>query len=144
MALLLIVLAILAYFLGIIVKFHNRESTIEQNNADGKLIPADIVLLTMSLNIGNAMTPTSAFRHLTPDVLGLANKITPESLKFGAAFFLVLISIIVYCFMIFFGKRLIRLYQDKFFCDGKYLILQLLTQFIGFMFIVSTFLIAGC
>lgn len=132
MATTLILLALAAYGLAKLMKIQNRHITNDQRNGEYKMIPADLVILTTSINIGSLLNPTSAFRL-----------ITDESLRIPCAFILVFLSLIVYCLLISVGSAIHNRNQDVAFCVGADKKKQIGTFLAGAFFIIITILIAA-
>ena len=106
-AFLMILITILIYCIGVAIRVTNRWSTPQQINSEVKIIPADIVLLTVPINIGNSLNPGSAFR-----LLG-------ETYQLYLLISLVLISLIVYTVLLCYGKILHKRNQSEPFCGNN-------------------------
>lgn len=130
---LMILITMLIFCIGVGVKVTNRWSTPQQINSEVKIIPADIVLLTVPINIGNALNPESAFRLLE------------EENRFPVLISLVLISVVVYIFLLCYGKFLHKRNQSEPFCGKKTADAKKLNFCYGaaFLFLIIASLIAA-
>lgn len=132
MATLLIIIALCAYAIAKYMKITNYLSTDEQRNSDYKLIPADIVILTASINIGSSLNPDSAFRFI-PD----------QNIRYTSAIILVLFSLLIYGILISIGYKIHKRNRDVPFCSGVDKNKQIGTLLAGGFFLMITIAIAA-
>lgn len=96
MVVILVVITIFAYALGVKFEFEHRFTTEEERNQMFKLIPSQLVLLTIPINVGHAVNPGSVVRHI------------PENVREGVILAIVIFAIIVYLACFSQGKHLHR------------------------------------
>lgn len=131
MATLLIIIALLALAISKLIKITNYLSTDETRYHDYKLIPADIVILSTSINIGSSLNPNSAFRL-----------IQDQSIRYISAIILVLFSILIYGVLISVINHLHKRNRDVPFCAGVDRKKQIGTILAGVFFLTITIVIA--
>lgn len=102
---LLMIISFCAYTLGISVDMTSQSTSSAEKNQKPKLIPAEIILLTIPINIGQMASSSSAFR-LISDSLNRAYSL----------FVLVFASIIAYILLLYFGKKIHSRNRSAAFC----------------------------
>jgi hypothetical protein len=105
---LLFFLVALVFLMGLLLKIFSRWTTDEQLSADVKLVPADVVILCLSVNIATALRENSVLQLLP----------NPE-LRMGLVVALVISTAIVYCVLVALGRFLQSRNMEEPFCRSK-------------------------
>jgi len=108
MTLILVFIALSAYSIGVVIFVTNNWTTDGERYQKCKVIPAEIVLITIPINIGLSMNPDSAFRLISDGNIGSYSLIV-----------LVLATIFGYTALLSLGKMLHSRNQGSAFCSIK-------------------------
>jgi hypothetical protein len=130
--LILVLLALGAYSIGVLIFLTNHWTTPAERIQKCKVIPAEIVLVTVPINIGLSMNPLSAYRL-----------IVDEQIRGYLLMGLVLAAIFVYTVQLSLGKILHARNQGAAFCQTSSDRKKLLgLYFVAGIFIAFAFAIA--
>lgn len=105
---LLVGLALGAYSIGVAVFIINKWTTTAEKHQKCKVIPAEVVLITIPINVGLSMNEKSAYRLINDD-----------EVRVYALLLLVLVTILVYIIQLHVGKGLHARNQESAFCESQ-------------------------